>query len=189
MIKKLGNAVKNWWLLLIIGIISVICGISVFATPASGVATMAIILTINLIAGGIGSIAYVISNRENIPSWGWSLIPGILTLIAGIILACNPAGALVFIVYIFAVGALAKSISTICQAISLSKIEGSKWGWTLVLGILGLLCSFYLFAHPLFTGLYVGIMVGVALLFMGIQSIIVSIQLSKVKGAVKDLKD
>jgi len=189
MVENLKNACKNWWLLLILGILMIIAGIAILCAPAAGTVVMAIILTIALIVGGILGIIFVISNRKEIPSWGWNLVLPILTIIAGIILACNTGASAVFVICLFAVGVLFKSIEAICYAISMSSVKGSGWGWTLAAGIIGLLLSFFLFANPLFTGLAMGIFVGIALLFMGIESIAVSIQLSKMKGAAKKAQE
>jgi len=185
MFSGIVKAVKNWWLLLILGILCVICGIAVFCTPASGLGVLSGILMISLIGGGLLIIIFIISNRDVIPAWGWDLILGILVLISGIVLACYPAATAVLVVVIFSIGCLFRSLQTIVYAIQLSKIKGSGWGWTLVVGIIGLLISFTLLVYPLITGMVINFLVGFALLFMGIGAIAVSIQLSKIKGEAK----
>lgn len=185
MLKSLRTAVKNWWILLIIGIICVIAGISVFGTLAAGTATLAIILSIVLLVDGVLGAIYIISNRKEIPAWGWDLILPILSVVAGIILLSNQAASFFFIVFFFAIGSMFKAIETICYAISMSSVKGSGWGWSLVAGILGFIISIFLFSNPLFTAVVINFVVAFALLFMGIESIVVSIQLSKAKSAIK----
>lgn len=190
LIENLANAVKNWWILLIIGILSVGCGIAVLAQPGAGIQVIKVFLIISLIGTGIFGIAYVLSNKDNIPAWGWDLVLPVLTVIAGIILACNKGAGEIFIICFFAAGVLCKAIETICYSIALSKVEGSGWGWTLALGIIELLLGIFLMANPLFTAIFASslanVLVGITLLFMGIAAIATSIQLSKVKSAVKN---
>ncbi len=184
-VENLKNSCKNWWLLLILGILCIIAGIAVLCSPAGGTVAIAIILSIALIVGSILGIIFVISNRKEIPAWGWNLVLPILVLIAGIILLCNTGASVVFVLCFFAVGILFQAVETICVSISMSKVEGSGWGWTLALGIIGLLIAFTLFANPLFSMIMVSVFAGISLLFAGIESIAVSVQLSKMRSAMK----
>jgi len=189
MLKNLMNAVKNWWLLLIVGIISLICGIILVCSPAVGFSTLSILLTVELIAAGIAGIAFVLSNKDRIPSWGWYLVLPILLVICGITTAGTFGGSQVLLISFFATGVLFKGIETIAYAISLSKVKGSGWGWTLVGGILVVIFSGFLYAHPLFDALVLGYMAAFSMIFIGIDAIVVSIQLSKIKSAAKKVQD
>jgi len=189
MLKNLKNACKNWWLLLILGILCIVAGILILCTPFGGVTTLSIILMITLIIVGIVGVIFVISNRKDIPAWGWDLVLPILTIIAGIILAFCPTASNVFVIILCAAGILFKSIEAICYAISLSGIKGSGWGWSLAAGIIGLILSIFLFANPLFTGIVVSVFVGVGLTFLGIESIVLSVQMSKIKAKIQRAED
>jgi len=185
MFKGLFKAVKNWWLLFIIGIVSLVCGIILVFNPAIAFNTMAILLTVELFVAGVTGIIFVISNRKEINAWGLHLILPILLIIFGFITVGTFGGSQVFLICFFAAGVLFKGCETITYAISLSHIKGSGWGWTLAGGILVIIFAGFLFANPIFNAVFVAYMASFAMVFIGIDAIVVSIQLSKVKSAAK----
>lgn len=74
--KNLGTdmerTIKDWWILLIMGILFVISGISVFSTPLESYIFLSILFSVVILSDGIGNAVFAISNREVLKSWGLS---------------------------------------------------------------------------------------------------------------------
>ena len=79
---------RYWWLMLIIGILSIACGIWVFRNPVESYFALAVYFSIMFIMYGIGEIVNAFAGRH-FRNWGWGLAIGILDLIIGFILLGN----------------------------------------------------------------------------------------------------
>ena len=90
-LSSLKNAIKHWYIPLIVGILFIITSFVVFSTPLSSLLTLAIIMSVSFIVSGIFEVVFALSNRRSMENWGWSLVFGLLTLIVGFMLVTNPA--------------------------------------------------------------------------------------------------
>ena len=83
---------RYWWLMLIIGILSILCGIWVFRNPVESYFALAVYFSIMFILYGIGEIVNAFAGQRY-RNWGWGLAVGILDLVIGFILLGNLAWA------------------------------------------------------------------------------------------------
>lgn len=79
--------------------------------------------------------------------WWVPLITGILAIILGVWCFCSPETSLSSFAYFFIGCLLAAGCLNISYALFNYKLP-TNWGWSLVLGILELVCGFWLFAVP-----------------------------------------
>ena len=68
---------KYWWLMLIIGILSVFCGIWVFRNPIESYFALTTYFCIMFILFGINEIVHAFANPRY-RNWGWGLATGII---------------------------------------------------------------------------------------------------------------
>ncbi len=175
---------RQWYLILILGIILIIVGIWVFSTPVLSYATLSLLFAVSFFVTGILEIVYAISNRKEMNNWGWSLVGGIIDLLIGILLMALPLTAMMFLAFYVGFGILFRSVMAIGKAIDLKKLKVGDWGYLLFIGILGLLFSFILIWNPLFAGFTIIFYTGMAFIIMGIFQIFLSLRLRKVKKLV-----
>jgi uncharacterized membrane protein HdeD (DUF308 family) len=64
-ISQTVSTIKNWWLFLLTGVLSIIVSIWVFFTPVESYAALAWVFSILVFAHGISSVFFSISNRHN----------------------------------------------------------------------------------------------------------------------------
>ena len=186
--QKIKELVSKWWLVLILGIISVICGFIIVSNPGTGFMATKFVLVIDFITIGILSVAYVIGNRDKINAWGWDLVLAILVLIMGLMIAVIPGLSEMFILVLFSCGFVFEGAFGIKLSILLKKNEVKGWGWVLALGIItviaGLICVF----NPITAALTIDILTAVAMFSHGAQMIALSIKMSKLKGSIKKVE-
>ncbi len=180
-LEALSRSAKQWYLLLILGLIFIAMGIWVFFTPVSSFVALSMFFAFTFLISGIFEISYAISNRKMIDNWGWNLVGGIIDLIIGIILISHTGASMVFLIFYVGFALIFRSIMTIGWSVQLNRIGTKNWGWILVWGILGLIFSFMLLWNPLFTGLAIVIYLGVAFIMIGIAQIFLSLRLRKLK--------
>lgn len=72
-----------WWWVLIRGIAAVIFGVIALISPAVAFTAITLAFGIYAIADGIFAIAHAIRVRNSFKRWGWLLVQGVLSVLAG----------------------------------------------------------------------------------------------------------
>ena len=83
------KAVKNWWILALLGAGLILLGLWVFRNPGGTLLGLATFISIMLFFSSISSIVFALSNRETLQGWGRNLAGGILELLIAIVLLRN----------------------------------------------------------------------------------------------------
>lgn len=138
---------KNWWVLLLKGILLVIFGILSFMNPGTTLATLVLWFAIFMMIDGVFSIFGVISNWKTEEDKWLLLAEGALGLILGFLVYRSPDTFLSFIAFVISFWAIFSGISRIAMAIQLRKeIEGE--GWLILGGLLSVIFGILVFAQP-----------------------------------------
>jgi uncharacterized membrane protein HdeD (DUF308 family) len=106
-------------------------------------------------------------------SVGWRLVHlviGIAWVLVGFNIAFNPLSGVVAVTVVLAIMLIAEGLTRIVAAL-MQRVEG--WAWMLVVGIVDVLLGLWLWTGIPFTGVAIGIFVGVELLFAGLTMIAV----------------
>ncbi|MFS4416437.1 HdeD family acid-resistance protein [Maribacter sp. 2307ULW6-5] len=184
-LNSVRSAAKNWWISPIIGALYIFAGFWVFRTPLASYISLSIIFSVLIFVSGIMEIAFAISNRKEIPGWGWYLTGGILDLIIGILLISNPVMTMAILPYFVGFWLLFRGIMAIGVSIQSSTLGMPNWGWLLASGIATLIFAFLVLANPLFGGLSIVYMTAFAFIFMGVFRIFLGFDLKKIHKAIK----
>ncbi|MCC8089446.1 MAG: DUF308 domain-containing protein [Rikenellaceae bacterium] len=178
LVERTREAVKYWWLLLIIGVAFIILGIVVFAHPAESYFTLAVLFGFIILFSGILQIILAATSRKSMTGWGWLLAGGIIEVVIGCILVFNPGLSALTLPIFFGFWLMFRSFSTIGLGSDMNRYKVSGAGWTIVLGILLLILSIIILVQPLVYGTsMVIIWTGISLLFAGVAAIMYAIQL------------
>ncbi|WP_373710247.1 HdeD family acid-resistance protein [Kaistella sp.] len=165
---------------MIVGILFVILSIAVFTSPLSSLLALSIFFALSFLFSGLSEVFFSISNRNTLPNWGWSLAFGILTTIIGFSLVVHPGLSISVLAFYIGFLLLFRSIASISFALDVKKYGSKNWGSLLAFGILGALASLFLIWNPLFTGIGLTILMAVSILFAGLFSIFLALQLRKI---------
>ncbi len=177
-VTEIKEAVKNWWVSLLVGILAVIVGIWALMTPYASFAALIILFEAALITAGILEIVFAVSNRKILVGWGWSLTAGILEILLGIMLVATPMVEVgLILVYVVGFWILFRSIWSIGASFDLHQLGVRGWGWLLALSILMVLFSFLFMLSPAFGGIFMVIFMGMALLVYGVFRICLAFSL------------
>lgn len=189
-ISRIGSSVKNWWILLVMGILMIIGAIWMFKTPIGSFAGIVMFISVLILFSGILSVFFSISNKDDIDNWGLFLGAGILDIVVGFILLKHPAKAVVIFSVFIGLWLLFKGISAISNSFKLKKDGYEGWTWVLIFGILTTIFAIMAVLYkPLLGGAYLAYMLAFAFLLLGIVYVFISLQLRKVKSRIGDAKD
>ncbi len=184
-LKTITNAVKHWYIPLLVGILFAGVGIYTLLSPLEAYLTLSILFSLSFLFSGLSEIIFSVSNRKEIDNWGWTLTFGIVTALFGLLLLIKPHISVTTLPFYVGVVVLFRSITGIAYALDLKKYGLLEWGSLMIVAVLGMLLSFILIWNPVFAGLTIVMWTGLALILGGIYSIYLSFKLKKLNSMSK----
>ncbi len=167
------------WGELILGVLLILLGIYTFANPATAVTGVTVIYGVFALVTGILDIVYYVKLEQR-TGFGpvFSLVGGILSIIAGILILFNLSVGTWVLVVLFPIWFIAHCIARLAHLpfIRLSAGNGYYY-FTLVVNILGLLLGLLMIFNPVLSFISVGYLIGMYLLFLGIDSLVFALTL------------
>lgn len=168
-LEESSGAIKYWWLILLLGVVTFLVGLMVFIFPAQSYVGMSMIFGLLILASGISQIVVSSANRHVITGRGWMLAGGIIEVILGLILALNTAFSAAVLPFFLGFWLMFRSFSMLGLGGDMSAMKVPGSGWTIFTAILLLICSIIILVQPLFFGIEAVIVwVGISFLFAGI---------------------
>lgn len=180
-IVMIKNSVKYWYLVLVVGIISIGVGLWVMIFPRESITVTALVFVLTFLITGLFETIFAIANRNAMTNWGWELALGILNLIIGVLLLLNPAISVLTLAFYVGFVILFHSLAAIIIAFDLKRYLILQWGNLLAMGIIGFILAVLLLVNPSLTTMVVVIFLGLALIIGGTMSIYFSLKLKKIK--------
>lgn len=155
---------KNWWMVVLRGVLLILFGVLLFANPGLTALTLAVWLAAVLFIDGIFTLIGTFSSwKESEDRW-LLLADGVLSLLLGILLFRAPEVTLLFVALTFAFWFIFSGVGRVAMGVQLRKeIEGE--GWMILGGVLSIIFGLFLFAQP-------GLSLSTLLIFVGVFSLI-----------------
>lgn len=188
-LKITKKAIKYWYLPLIAGILLIILGVWVFFTPASSFVALSLLFTCSFILFGLFDLMLAIINRHEWEDWGWALVRGILSVILGVILVCHPGVSMVVLAAYVGFWALFNSILVTVAAINFKHYGIDDWGYRLILGIVGILLSFFLLTNLTLAGMTHVIWAALSLMILGVENMYTAAKLKSLHNLPEKISE
>jgi uncharacterized membrane protein HdeD (DUF308 family) len=158
----------NWWVFLLEGIAAILVGLLLLTEPASTVVAITLFLGFYWLFVGVLELVRMFVDRS-VP-WIWSLLIGILGIIAGVLVLNHPLFAAILlpatlVIYLGVLG-IVMGIFGIIGAFT-----GGGFG-SFIFGVLNLLIGILLLSSPVMATLAVPFVFGILLLIEGVALII-----------------
>lgn len=165
------------WGELIIGIILIVLGIFTFARPSSALTGIVFVYGILAVVTGIADIVfYVKIERHTGFGPAISLVTGILSIFAGVLLLFNPGAGKWAMVILFPLWFITHCISRLTHLPIIRMTAGTGYYYfTLVVNILGLLMGFVMIFNPLLSFFSVSYIIGCYLILMGVDHLVLAV--------------
>jgi uncharacterized membrane protein HdeD (DUF308 family) len=159
---------RNWWVLLIRGILAVLFGIMAFALPGLTLVTLVLLYGVYALADGL--TALWVGGRAR--AWSFVLV-GVLGVLVGIFTFISPGITAIALLYLIAVWAIVRGIFEIMTAIQLRKEINNEWV-LIIGGILSIIFGVVLVANPAAGALALIWIIGVYALIFGLMMIVLA---------------
>ncbi|MHA2033093.1 MAG: HdeD family acid-resistance protein [Candidatus Kariarchaeaceae archaeon] len=175
-----GTLNSNPTLLLILGTLFIIGGLFAIGYPLAVSGGIVLLLGWILFLGGIFKFLNAISTSKQ-TGFSWRIISSILYVLAGISILKNPMVGALSIVIIVGMFFIIEGIAEASFASEMKPNEG--WDFLMFSGILTILFGILiLFVFPKATLVFIGILVGIKMIFAGWDLISLSRRLKKVES-------
>jgi uncharacterized membrane protein HdeD (DUF308 family) len=157
----------HWKLFLVEGIVLVILGVAAVMLPL--IATIAIALVVGwifLLSGVVGLLATF--RMRSAPGFWWSLLSGILGVVAGIVLLRWPLSGAFSLTLVLTLFLVLEGVVSIMFALEHKRELSGRWGMMLVSGVVDLILAGMIFAGLPGTAAWaIGLLVGINMVFGG----------------------
>jgi uncharacterized membrane protein HdeD (DUF308 family) len=139
---------RAWWSLVIRGLLALTVGILIIARPMDSVAAFALVIALWALIQGFVTIVHSFDLRPIARYWWLMLLGGIVSAAFGAAaLYYYPGLSLTFAVIWASWWLMLGGIAGISIAVQ-ERRAGVSWGWTMTLGILGVVAAIAAFASP-----------------------------------------
>jgi uncharacterized membrane protein HdeD (DUF308 family) len=164
----------HWKLFLAQGIVMIVLGVLAVALP--NLATLAVEIFVGWLffVGGIFRTASVWHSRQA-PSFVWSMLTAILSIVLGLILVLRPLAGVLTLTMVLVAFFIIEGIASIIGAVE-HRQHLRSWGWVLFSGIIDLVLAYLIWAGwPSSASWAIGLLVGINMLFLGLSLVMTAV--------------
>jgi uncharacterized membrane protein HdeD (DUF308 family) len=138
---------RNWWVVLVRGIVGILFGIVTFFAPGITLAALVLVFGAYAFVDGVLTLASAIRRRSTTDRWWILVLEGIAGILVGIATLFLPGITALVLLYLIAAWALVTGVLELAAAIRLRKVITNEWLLALG-GIVSILLGVLLIVAP-----------------------------------------
>ncbi len=187
---RAAKAVRNWWMLLVAGLLVIAGGVTVFFFPEDSYEILSVAFGVIMLLTGVTELVLAVSSRNWFMMRGYNIVGGILDLLVGIMLCACPQVTMVALPFVLGIWLIYHSFMVIGLAGDMSAFKVSGSGWLICGGVLMLLLAIMIVLKPFSIGVSaVVVLLGIGLIVFGAVLVGASLRLSRVHNYFKEIND
>jgi len=159
--EEVRESTSAWWLLLLLGAISIAVGVVVLAKPSDSLATLAVIAGIFVLVEGVFDL--VVSMRRRTENRGMAAIVGVLSVVVGVLLIRHPIGGVLAIALLIGIWLIAIGVVRFVQA-----FDRENRAWNIVLAVIEVVAGIVIVSSPPIGFATLALLVGIAFILNGV---------------------
>jgi len=179
-LPMIGLFARNWWLVLLRGIIAIVFGILALRRPGITLGALVLLFGVYALIDGLFSLFHAIAGWSHRDDRWLLVLEGLIGIGAGFVTLQAPGITAVALVFFIAVWALATGVIRIIEAIRLRR-EISGEFWLILSGIAAVVFAFLVMERPAAGALAMIWMIGWYAIFMGAMLAILSFKLRNLR--------
>lgn len=155
-------ATGGWWLVLLVGLLSIAVGITILFKPGDSLATLAVLIGIFILLDGIIELAA--SLMHGTQNRGMVALLGALTSIVGVLLIRHPVSGIAFVALLIGIWLI---VVGVIRFVAAFEMAGHR-GWNMIAGIVELIAGIVIVANPNIGYATLAVLVGISFIVNGI---------------------
>ena len=179
--------IRFWWATSVVGILMIIVGLVMMIFPTISYLVLSSIVGVVIFVSGISNLALAANSHNIMVGKVWVFASGIVEVLLGFILMFSVVVSELILPVLLGLWILFKALNIIGISDDMSILEMPGASWTMLMGILTLLCAFIVISQPLIFGATaVVVWSSIALIILGATLFLYSLQLKKMHHHFKD---
>jgi len=174
--NKMLTLAKNWWLLVVRGLIAILLAGLAFAWPGITLTALVFLFGGYALVDGIVSIVAAVRAADRREQWGWLLLEGVTGILAAVITALWPGITLLALVFVIGIWAIVTGAMAIASAIRLRKEIRGEWLLALS-GVASIIFGALVVAVPAAGALVLTLWFGAYMLVAGVLMVVLGFRL------------
>jgi uncharacterized membrane protein HdeD (DUF308 family) len=166
---------KEWWLLAILGVVSIVAGILAIVYPDITLLAVGLIFGIYLLMAGVFALVNAFVGDPE--SRALSAIVGVVGLIAGLVCLRRPGASLLALVLVIGIYLIVVGVAGLVGAFG----SREHRGWNIVSSLADLVLGIVILAVPDVSLVTLAVLFGISLIFRGAVSLVGAWQLRKLR--------
>lgn len=162
---------KNWWVILLKGVIFIILALIIFQHPVGAVIGLALYIGIALLITGVILTLIALSARKSMQSWGWKFAVGVLDILLGIMLLAHPGVTAVILPFIIGFWVMFYGILLLTDSFGMKSAGVKAWWYQLATGLLTVIIGYLITFNPFAGVLTITILIGIPILLFGVFNV------------------
>ena len=169
-LEKSKRAIRNWWLVVALGVLMLAVGVAVFVFPDISYWAMSLIFGVLMLISGLSYIWLAATNQRGVVGRGWVMAGGIIEVLLGVVLTAAPGITAMTLPLFLGFWLLIRSFALMGVGADMSSVRIRGSGWTMFSGVVLMLFAIIIVMQPLYFGVDVVIgWVGATLVLFGIS--------------------
>jgi uncharacterized membrane protein HdeD (DUF308 family) len=152
----------GWWLILLVGVLSIVAGVIILFKPSDSLPTVAVIAGIYVLLDGILELAD--SFMRSTPNRGLVALVGVLSAIVGVLLIRHPIAGVAAVALLIGIWLIAVGVIRFATAFD----EFDNRGWHALAGVVELIAGIVIVANPDIGFATLALLVGLGFILNGI---------------------
>jgi uncharacterized membrane protein HdeD (DUF308 family) len=169
---------SNWGALALRGVLGILLGLVALTRPGVTLAAIILLVGAYMFVDGVVAIMASLRGMRTGDRWGWMLVEGIISIVAGIIVFRTPATAAIVLVWLVAFWAIMHGAAQIGAGIRLRKMIENEW-LLILAGVLSLALGILILMQPGLGVLLLVTWIGVYALFAGIVTLMLAFRVRR----------
>lgn len=137
-----------WWMVLVRGVLAILFGVIVLATPGAALLALVAVYAAYAIVDGVVAIVAGLRHRRAETHWVWHVVQGVVSVAAGVIAVVWPGITVLAILLLVGIWSIVGGVSEIAEAFTMRRAGSTTWGWMLAAGVLSALFGVVLVVQP-----------------------------------------
>ena len=179
--------IRFWWATSVVGVLMIILGLVMMIFPTISYLVLSSIVGVVIFVSGISNLALAANSHNIMVGKVWVFANGIVEVLLGFILMFSVVVSELILPVLLGLWILFKALNIIGISDDMSILEMPGASWTMLMGILTLLCAFIVISQPLIFGATAVVLwSSIALIILGVTLFLYSLQLKKMHHHFKD---
>jgi len=174
-LNRIGHA---WWIVLILGLVSLLAGILVFMHPFGAIRVAAVILGVWLLVSGVFQLVQSFDRGMESVARVLSAVSGVIGIVLGIICFDSVEDRIALLTLFVGIWWIIRGVM---QLVVGSSAEGGN-GLLVFVGLVGILAGIVVLVWPIVTLTVLAVVVGLWLMVLGVLEVIASLRVRSLKN-------